>query len=353
MTHRQKIAGAIALGAVGGVVVVLLVRASRQAPVEPPPVRLVTTIVGAVVEQAANPRGQAPIADVEVSVGDNVAEGVARTNFSGFFSLDVSPGIEEGRMFMLQFSHAGYQPLAIPAVAGDQLYVARMVPLHPPEEAQVVVTPTVEVSGVVVRYSVRSTTTATVGTAAKTFQVANTANVPCDDQAHAPCSPDGRWKAAVATVSLDAGPGNVLADPRVSCIAGPCPFTKTEIEDHSKAGRVVTVKALSWSDTTTFLLQGEVIQAQVNDVVQRSYPVIYDRELNFSLPPTARGPSLEATLNNVPIVFPLPPNPDLVWAACKVRQESDGTKQYRCELKPGYQFRQESGTAMTPAAGSQ
>jgi hypothetical protein len=353
VTHRQKIAGAIALGVVAGIAVVLLVHAYRRAPVEPPPVRLVNTIVGAVMEQAADPRGQAPIADVEVSVGDNVAAGIARTNFSGFFSLEVSPGIEEGRTFMLQFSHAGYQPLAIPAVAGEQLYVARMIPLHPQEEKQVVVTPTVEVSGVVVRYSVRSTTTATVGTAAKTFQVANTANVPCDDHAHSPCSPDGKWKAAAATVSLDAGPGNVLADPRVSCIAGPCPFTKTEIEDHAKAGRVVTVKALSWSDTTTFLLQGEVIQAQVSDMVQRSYPVIYDRELNFSLPPTARGPSLEATLNGVPIVFPLPPNPDLVWAACKVRQESDGTKQYRCELKPGYQFRHESGTAMTPTAAGQ
>ncbi|HEY7791058.1 MAG TPA: carboxypeptidase-like regulatory domain-containing protein [Vicinamibacterales bacterium] len=340
MTGRAKVvAGAVVLAVAGSIATTLLVCARRHKAAAPPPVKLVKTIVGAVIEQAATPRGQSPVADAEVSVADGQATGATRTNFSGLFRLTLDPGVPEGHPVTLLFTHPGYQPLSLSIVAGDQLYVARMASLHPVQQAAIV-SPTVEVSGVVVRYSVRSTTTATVGTEAKTFQVVNTGNVPCDPHEHGPCSPDGKWKAAEVTVSLDAGPGNILADPRVSCIAGPCPFTKTEVEDILQAGRVIKVKALAWSDTTTFLLQGEVVLAEMADVVQKAYPIIFDQEMNFSLPAAAKGPSLEATLNGIPIIFPLPPNPDLVWTACKVSEEAGGTKQYRCALRPGYQFRQ-------------
>lgn len=349
VTRRWKIVtGAVAAALVAAVVATWLVRFHRRTPIGPPPPSPVTALVGAVIEQAADPRGQAPIADAEVSVAHGLATGTARTDFSGLFRLTLRPGVVEGQPITLLFTQPGYKPLTLPVVAGDQLYVARMEPLHPAPTAQLV-SPGVKVASVVLRYSVPSTTTATVGTEAKTFQVVNTANIPCDHTS--PCSPDGRWKAGVATVSLDAGPGNILADPRVSCIAGPCPFTRTHVQDILKAGRIIEVQALSWSDTTTFLIQGEVVQAEVGDVVQTTYPVIFDRELNFSLPATAKGPSLEATLNGLPIIFPLPPKPDLTWLACNVRQESDRTRQYRCHLKPGYAFQPDAATGAAAIAG--
>src|SRR5690242_2626315 len=290
VTHRGKIvAGAAAVAVAGAAAATLFVHAHRRRPVTTPvPPRAVTAIAGAVIEQASDPRAQAPIADVDVSVANGLATGTAHTDFSGFFHLALRPGVVEGQPILLLFKQAGYKPLEMPVVAGDQLYVARMAPLHPAPTTQVV-NPAVKVAAVVLRYSVPSTTTATVGTEAKTFQVVNTADIPCDHRS--PCSPDGRWKAGVATVSLDAGPGNILADPRVSCIAGPCPFTRTHVQDILKAGRIIEVQAISWSDTTTFLIQGEVVQAEVGDVVQTTYPVIFDRELNFSLPATAKGPS--------------------------------------------------------------
>jgi len=38
-------------------------------------------------------------------------------------------------------------------------------------------------------------------------------------------------------------------------------------------------------------------------------------------------------------VFPLGPAPVLSWATCRVRDEKNQAKDYRCELKPGYEFR--------------
>ena len=74
-----------------------------------------------------------------------------------------------------------------------------------------------------VRYSVKTITEADVGSAVKTFEVANVGDVPC--KGHHPCSPDGKWKAALSSASLDAGEGNEFRNARVSCIAGPCPFS--------------------------------------------------------------------------------------------------------------------------------
>ena len=47
---------------------------------------------------------------------------------------------------------------------------------------------------------------------------------------------------------------------------------------------------------------------------------------------------MEAEINGVLMVFPLAPNPSMSWATCNVRVEKNNTKDYRCELKPGYRF---------------
>jgi hypothetical protein len=98
------------------------------------------------------------------------------------------------------------------------------------------------------------------------------------------------------------------------------------------------VSVRDWSDTTTFLLEAEVFGQQVSDIVRQAYPVIFGRTVDFSLPGSAEGPSLEAELSGVEITFPLGPEPNMSWAACTVIVGRDRSKSYQCELKPGFKF---------------
>jgi hypothetical protein len=66
--------------------------------------------------------------------------------------------------------------------------------------------------------------------------------------------------------------------------------------------------------------------------------------MNFILPAGAEGPSIEATLNGNEIVFPLGPALILSWATCTEEISPDQTQIYRCELKPGYTFQDNSDT---------
>ena len=93
-----------------------------------------------------------------------------------------------------------------------------------------------------------------------------------------------------------------------------------------------------WSDAATFLLQAEVFRSELGATIRQSHPVIFGRALNFTLPGTAEGPTIEAELNGSPLLFPLSPNPVLSWANCNIRIEKQQAKDYRCELKAGYRF---------------
>jgi hypothetical protein len=234
------------------------------------------------------------------------------------------------------FRHPDYRPVDLKEFVSDKIYVVHMIPVHEEEAAQSS-RPQIAVSNVFVRYSIETATTQNIGTGLKTFQVESTGNVRCDNRP--PCSPDGKWKGSIATASLDAGDGNSYENARLSCIAGPCPFTKIVSDNFSRGGRNIAVSVLGWSDTTTFLFQAEVFRHQIGDIVRESYPVIFGDSLNFTLPGSAEGSSLEAELNGTHIVFPLRPSPTLSWADCKVRVGKDQSKIYRCELKSGYRFR--------------
>ena len=76
----------------------------------------------------------------------------------------------------------------------------------------------------------------------------------------------------------------------------------------------------------------------ISDIVRESYPVIFGQALNFTLPPGAEGVSIQAEMNKSTIIFPLGPALLLSWADCNARVNSDQTRVYRCELKPGYLF---------------
>jgi len=328
MNWRRKTAiWAFAIATVAGVLAAVLVAVRKAQPI---------TIRGAVLSADADPQKQLPIADVQVTGTDGPAVSRSKSDSSGFFSLTLRRGLRRRQPVTLQFRHPDYQPLNLNEYVADKLYIARMVPI--PHKTHVDAGhPDVSIANIRVRYSVKATTEANIGSAVKTFEVVNAGDVLC--KGHHPCSPDGKWKAALASDSLDAGEGNQFRNARVSCIAGPCPFTKVEFEDLSRGGRRVNVSVRDWSDTTTFLIEAEVVHPMVSDLVRESYPVIFGRALNFSLPASAEGPSIEAEVNGESIVFPLGPDLFLSWADCHVRVDTDQARAYRCELKPGYRFR--------------
>ena len=299
-------------------------------------IRKPLSVKGAVIKEDADTRKQSPITDVVISVADNLALADAKSDFLGYFKLTLRPGVKRGQSITLRLRHPDYQPIDLKAIVSDELQIVSMAAV-PQDASSRSNPPEIPVANVFVRYSIESTTSVNIGTGVKTFQVENKGNVRCDG--HPPCSPDGKWKAATATASLDAGDGNVYDNARLSCIAGPCPFTKVGTDHFSQGGRTIGVTVLNWSDTTTFLLQAEVSRTEVNDLARESYPVIFGDSMNFTLPSAAEGPSLEAELSGENIVFPLGPAPVLSWAVCNVRVEKDQSKLYRCELKPGYQFR--------------
>src|SRR6266851_3971206 len=328
MTKTHKIAIWAALGvAVGALAGVITLKRSRFVEIR--------VLTGTVLTQDEDVNKQVPIPNTEIRMAVGLAEGSSKTDSAGLFVVRLRAGIFPGRIITLQFRHMGYQPLDLRTRAGNQLYIVRMQPL--PRDARAKgETPVVGITNIRVRYTVPSTNIVNVGSTVKTFQVVNTGNVPCDQRG--PCSPDGKWKAAIASTSLEAGDDNEFQGVRVSCIAGPCAFTKIEADRFSTGGRKVSVSVRNWSDTVSFLIEGEVIHNTVNDMVRVAYPVIFDQALDFTLAATAKGPSIEAEIDKADIVYPLGPTLTLPWAKCSITVVVGGAKLYRCEIMPGYRF---------------
>jgi len=326
MTNKKKIALWVLAGVSIVGLVVTIVLANRRQPV---------VLKGAVLREDRDPNKQLPLADVQITAVNALGSGKSESNSLGFFSLTLPKGLRRRQPVLLQFRRKDYQPLDWDDFISDKIYVARMVPLH---QETVAPSPSESaVSNTRIRYTVKAITEANIGSAVKTFQVINAGNKPCQNRP--PCAPGGKWKAAIGSLSLDAGEGNQFRNARVSCIAGPCPFTKTELETFSPDLRRFNVTVRDWSDTTTFLVEAEVVRPMTSNPVRRTYPVIFGRALDFSLPATAEGPSIEADINGEAILFPLGPALSLSWADCHVEIDRDQSRNYRCELKPGYQFR--------------
>ena len=289
------------------------------------------SVRGAIIQKDPDPAKQLPISDVEVTA-DGAVSGT-NSDSSGFFSLSFRPEIRPGTPIVLKFRNSDYKPLDLNVTAGDEIYIARVEPVRTEAPNR---GPEVSVTGVSVRYSIETTNAVNVGSAVKTFEVVNNGNVPCAGKP--PCSPGMQWKAGIASANLDAGEGKEFRNARLSCIAGPCPFTTVEVDNFSKGGRTISASVRNWSDTTTFLLQADVFRRQVVDAIRQSYPVIIGQAMNFTLPPSAEGPSIEAKIDGSAIVFPLGPTPILSWANCSVRMSPDQARLFWCELKPGYRF---------------
>jgi hypothetical protein len=294
---------------------------------------------GAVIKQDNDPIKQSPIMDVEITEANGLASSSTKSNFTGYFTLPLLREVDQNDSVTLRFIHPDYVPLDLTELVSNKLTIVHLVPIHKETEEAAVQPnhPTITVANIRIRYSTESTAQENIGTGVKTFQIQNVGNTPCLNSS--PCSPDGKWKAAINSESLDAGEGSVFRNARVSCIAGPCPFTRIEYDGFSQGGRNIKVSVRNWSDTTTFLFQAEVFRPQISDIVRMTYPIILGTSLNFTLPPTAEGPSVEAELNGENIIFPLGPIPVLSWADCNVSVAKDQAKFYRCELNSGYRFR--------------
>jgi hypothetical protein len=292
-------------------------------------------IEGAILIQDADPRRQLPISGVEVTatVGETMVQ--SKSDTSGFFRLAVPGELWRSETAELLFRHPGYQPVQITRPLTGQIYMIRMAAVA----ANAVSEPSgpqVTLKDVRVRYSTKTTTPIDVGSIAKTFEVSNIGDLPCNGAAV--CSPDRKWKATIGGLTLDAGEGHEYRNARVSCIAGPCPFARIEADQFSGGGRIIKGSVRNWSDTVTFLVEAEVIQTIPSDAIRNAYPIIFGREMSFTLSPMAEGPSIEADLNGEEIIFPLGPALTLPWAICSLQVAADRTKLYRCELKPGYRF---------------
>lgn len=329
MTGGQKAASAAAI------VIVLAIGAGVWITLPPRPTPTIS-LEGAVLRQDTDPRRQTPIENVIITATLNSATTEVKSDSSGFFRLTLHPaGKWQDLPLILTFDHPGYQSVKLTEAASAGICIARMIPLF----ATATIArnaPNVAIGNVRLRYTIQASVTMSVGSVARTFEVNNTGGVRCNGRS--PCSPGGKWKAATGSISLDAGAENEFIDVRSSCIAGPCPFTKIESTQSGNHGRTLKVTALDWSDSTTFLVEAEVTHVMMSDLVRESYPVIFGNAMNFTLPGSAEGPSVEADVNGAPIVFPLGPDLWLSWASCTVKIDADRSRLYRCELKPGYRF---------------
>jgi hypothetical protein len=296
-----------------------------------------SAILGAVLIQNSDARKQSPIPDAQITATAGISTGSTQSDSTGFFRLNLKPAVRRGELVTLSFQHSGYEPLQLTQAAEGQIVLAYMTPLPKKTEEQPA-GPENTLSDLRIRYSLNTEISQDVGSKSDTFEVVNTNGVPCNGRS--PCSPDGKWKAAQRSVSFDAGQKSAFREVRLSCIAGPCPFTKIQSEGLSDQDRVFSATVLNWSDTTTFLFEAEVVQRKPVSLERISYPVEFGETLDFTLPGTAEGPSIEASVNGSdPIVFPLGPELILPWAACTVKVQPDSSKLFTCQLNHNYKFK--------------
>lgn len=297
-----------------------------------------TSITGVILAADPDPKKQVAVSNARVTADSGQQTFAARSDSSGLFRISFPVLSKKNPAISLHFEAKEYQSLLISNIAPGSPLVVRMLP-NPriPLQMNAHAIATIASESVSVRYTTKVTTTNNVGSLVKTFEAVNTGSIPC---AGGPvCSPDGRWRATVSSAVFEAASGNQFLNARVSCIAGPCPFTRIETDNLSNPGSAIRVSVRNWSDTATFLVEAEVSRVIHGDAVRQSIPAIFGPAFSFTLPPGGEGPSIQAELNGTSIVFPLGPEHRLSWATCNVQVAQSGTQVFRCELKPGYQFR--------------
>ncbi len=303
------------------------------------------TIEGVVLRQDKDLRGQQPIPDVQMQLQFGSHSFYAHTDEEGYFRIPLHRVLLPGTRIVLTLTHPQYQSQKLPIVvrlrsSSNLLRIIFMREALSGNQADQSAMPGIQMTNLRVRYVENGSSKTNIGSISRTFEIANQGGLPC--KGHPPCSPNGKWKATVGKIQLDAGPGNEFQQIRISCIAGPCPFTRIDSSHGEKNGQILYAQVTNWSDTVTILVEAEVYHQSVSSAVHHLFPVIFERTLNFTLPANEEGVSLEAKMNGTSMVFPLGPEGDMSWASCEERdsEAADRARVYHCELKPGYRFDQ-------------
>src|SRR5206468_8134075 len=116
MSGKEKVAiWAIVIAALGGTLATMLLRHRSERSV---------SLKGAVIKKDTDTKKELPIAQVQImaAIGDSVNN--CKSDSSGFFQLNLAPGVEPGTSVTLQFRHPDYLPLDLNELTGDKLYVA-------------------------------------------------------------------------------------------------------------------------------------------------------------------------------------------------------------------------------------
>ena len=299
----------------------------------------IVTIQGAVIRRSADPNKELPVAGAVIKASDSWTSITTVSGDTGYFKFDFPERIWPRETVNLSFRHPDYKPLGEQILIGihvnsNQLNVVRMISTEaPPPAAGPHPTP---INGIRIRYTVNERADTDIGSVVKSFQIANQGNVPCKQGDL--CSPNGLWKEAKGSITLDAGTGNIFRNVRASCIAGPCPFTRVDSSGFQSDAQKIVVSAVDWSDTATFLVEAEVYQESIESKLRMAFPVLYGRDMHFTAPPTAEGVTIEADVGKTPTVFPLGPDLYMDWGICSSRKGRNNDTICECELRPGYTF---------------
>ena len=267
------------IAVLGAALISLLTLRERAKPV---------TLTGVVIRQDSDPRKQEPIPGVEIAAAGGLALQGGQSDSSGFFHLTLPSGIKPHQPVTLLFRHPDYKPLTQIERAGDMLMLSGCRPFLALPVSCLVAQP----SSFLCVDPVYGKDLDHHGCWKRRKNIQSGKHRQPRMQQSEACSPNGEWKATDGTMTVDAGEGNQLHNPRVSCIAGPCPFTKIESVGLAEDGRIFKVKVRDWSDPATFLIEAEVVHAMYAENVRQSYPAILGRALDFSAPGDAEGVSL-------------------------------------------------------------
>jgi hypothetical protein len=278
---------------------------------------------GAIMRSDPNPEKRFPIRDVDVSYEEGGEEKYQKTSQDGAVTIALGPAVKAGDLIELKFRHRCYQEFDETIGAVDAPFTLYLWPATVPEPGAPCNDPTITSIGLTFRKSYLTKST--------TFQVPNRGTVRCHRE---PCSPDGKWQANIVTATLDAGTGNTFARGKgsVTCIAGPCPFTQVVNDGFSAGGPGISVSVRNWSDTVTFVLQGELVGGPTSPVT------VAGKTFDFSVS--------RSDLPNLQIVAQTSTGQSLVgdigvasipWATCQI-SEGASTIKYHCTLGPDYMF---------------
>src|SRR5947209_9699127 len=165
-----------------------------------------TTLRGAVITASSDPRKQLPIGGAEITATDGISVVKTSSDSSGLFTVSLRKRIFRNHPVTLRFRHMDYAPLDMHVLASGQIYIAEMSPIQPEKPIERSLATQTISNNIVVRYSIKTATVMNVASAARPFDIQNKGNVLCSERP--PCSPDGKWQAAVGAATLDAGAGN-------------------------------------------------------------------------------------------------------------------------------------------------